>query len=399
MRRSLVAIVVCSLVLFADHEVSAQENAITACQDAAGNPYEPESAGRGREFDQIDGDAAVLVCRDALAQEPGSVATKYRLARALLVAGLPQEALQLALEAAKGDYAPAKVLLGFIYGSGRGVTQDDARAVHWYRLAAEQGYAPAQLALGDMYFDGLGVPQDDAQAAYWYRLAAEQGNLDAQSNLGSMYEYGRGVAQDDTQAVHWYRLAAEQGHADGQVSLGWMYEYGRGVVQDDAQAVYWYRLAAEQGAPYGQNNLGVMYENGRGGLWEDDVEAVHWFRMAAEQGNMLGQYNLGLMYEAGTGVERDIDQAVHWIGLSADQGYLDAQDKLAELTSGPQGQWQADFWCWSELVEWEDWSTFETWYEDVTFCEDEFGGVWERDNIFDPCMGVEGWCDVDGAAR
>ena len=44
------------------------------------------------------------------------------------------------------------------------------------RARAEQGDAPAQLALGVMYAEGRGVPQDDAEAVRWYGLAAEQGH-------------------------------------------------------------------------------------------------------------------------------------------------------------------------------------------------------------------------------
>ena len=53
--------------------------------------------------------------------------------------------------------------------------------------SAEQGDAVAQAALGVSYANGDGVPQDDAEAVRWYRLAAEQGIAAAQYNLGSMY--------------------------------------------------------------------------------------------------------------------------------------------------------------------------------------------------------------------
>ena len=67
-----------------------------------------------------------------------------------------------------------------------------------------------------MYDEGEGVPQDDAEAVRWYRLAAEQGDATAQYNLGLMYDEGEGVPQDDAEAVRWYRLAAEQGDASAQ---------------------------------------------------------------------------------------------------------------------------------------------------------------------------------------
>ena len=37
-----------------------------------------------------------------------------------------------------------------MYANGHGVTQDDAEAVKWYRLAAEQGDAAGQVILGSI---------------------------------------------------------------------------------------------------------------------------------------------------------------------------------------------------------------------------------------------------------
>ena len=64
-----------------------------------------------------------------------------------------------------------------------------------------------------MYYTGRSVPQDDAEAVAWHRLAAENGHPSGQTTLGFMYASGRGVPQDDAEAVRWYRLAAEQGDA------------------------------------------------------------------------------------------------------------------------------------------------------------------------------------------
>ena len=117
-----------------------------------------------------------------------------------------------------------------MYASGRGVLEDDAEAVRWYRLAAEQGLASAQLNLGVMYANGEGVLKDNAEAARWFRQAAEQGLTEAQYNLGVMYDNGQGVPEDDAEAVKWYRRAAEQGNAEAQLGLGILYEQGWGVL-------------------------------------------------------------------------------------------------------------------------------------------------------------------------
>jgi hypothetical protein len=61
------------------------------------------------------------------------------------------------------------------------------------------------------------VAQDWAKAVHAYRLAAEQGDANAQFNLGYCYANGKGVAQDEAEAVRYYRLAAErQNHAGAQ---------------------------------------------------------------------------------------------------------------------------------------------------------------------------------------
>jgi len=62
-----------------------------------------------------------------------------------------------------------------------------------------------------MYKKGKGVPQDFAEAMKWYRLAADQGNASAQNNLGRMFFQGQGVLRNYVRAYMWASLAAAQG--------------------------------------------------------------------------------------------------------------------------------------------------------------------------------------------
>jgi uncharacterized protein len=95
-----------------------------------------------------------------------------------------------------------------LYLHGRGVPQDDLRAVNWFRLAASEGDAPAQFNLGVMYAEGRGVPQDYAEAVHWYRLAADRSHAQAQYNLALLYAKGEGVSPDYVSAHMWFNLAA-----------------------------------------------------------------------------------------------------------------------------------------------------------------------------------------------
>ena len=89
------------------------------------------------------------------------------------------EVAALRAKANAGD-ADAQFNLGFMYGTGRGVPQDDVEAVSWYRQAAEQGHAGAQFELGYVYSVGQGVPQDDVEAHKWRNLAASRASAEDQ---------------------------------------------------------------------------------------------------------------------------------------------------------------------------------------------------------------------------
>ena len=72
--------------------------------------------------------------------------------------------------------------LGMMYANGEGATKDDAEAVRWFRLSAEQGTARAQLNVGVMYANGDGVPEDLVYSYMWLNLSTAQGNENAREN-------------------------------------------------------------------------------------------------------------------------------------------------------------------------------------------------------------------------
>ena len=147
-----------------------------------------------------------------------------------------------------------------------------------------------------MYSAGFGVPQDDAEAVRWYRLAAEQGDASGQYTLGGRYADGRGVLKDDAEAVRWYRLAADQGSALAQFELGIMYANGEGVLKDDEEAVRWFRLAAERNL----QSLKIIVRSQPNDYLKDGANL--WYRVAADQGDAEAQMRLGFMYYTGDGM-------------------------------------------------------------------------------------------------
>jgi TPR repeat protein len=143
--------------------------------------------------------------------------------------------------------------------------------------------------MGKQYFGGRGVPQDYAEAVKWFRKAAEQNYAQAQYALGICYDGGDGVTKDEFEAANWYRKAAEQNDAEGQFSLGVRYANGRGVEKDNAEAAKWFRKAAEQGHQPAQQSLGAFYANGRVAIdivsgMEGAIDAYQYIRLAKEKG-------------------------------------------------------------------------------------------------------------------
>lgn len=88
----------------------------------------------------------------------------------------------------------------------------------WLPLA-EHGHVLAQTLVGSLYVYGEGVERDDAKAAHWFLLAANGGSAQAQYNLGILYEKGWGLKQDIEQARKWFRMAADNGRKDAASRL------------------------------------------------------------------------------------------------------------------------------------------------------------------------------------
>lgn len=109
-------------------------------------------------------------------------------------------------------------------------------AMSLYEKAAEAGSADAQVRLAYL----LDYAQDNEKAVHWYRAAADQGSPDGIAGLAAMYVKGEGVVEDLTRARELYEQAGEAGHAGSIRVLISAYENGELDVEKDAtQAAYW----------------------------------------------------------------------------------------------------------------------------------------------------------------
>jgi TPR repeat protein len=64
------------------------------------------------------------------------------------------------------------------------INANSAATMKGWPSTAQAGSPPAMVLIGDLYYFGRGVAQDYAKAMRWYRKAADQGNALAQANIG-----------------------------------------------------------------------------------------------------------------------------------------------------------------------------------------------------------------------
>lgn len=241
----------------------ASASAASDCERIAGSPYDPRFEGNPHWIE--DADAAIAICSEALAANPGSTDLSTWLGRAYVEAFEPGKAVPHLKLGAEGGNRVAKVLYARLLLDGVHVRKQPEAALAMLKPLVDEGFASAQNLMGVAYDNGNGVPLDEERAAELYRLAADQGFAGAQVNLGVLYEEGRVVEQNYSEAFRLYSLAAAQNDPIGQYNLGWLYESGHGVPQDHAKAREFYEKAATSNDPFAVNQLGHYASEGLGG--------------------------------------------------------------------------------------------------------------------------------------
>jgi hypothetical protein len=121
---------------------------------------------------------------------------------------LEQRFVNTLQRAERGDPA-AMYSIGEMYELGMGTDSDRAKAMTWYRAAADKGHPEGAYQVGYAYYWGkAGLDRDRRQAHVWFLRAAEAGSLAAMPYLAKMYALGQGVPKDKDKAAVWSARAA-----------------------------------------------------------------------------------------------------------------------------------------------------------------------------------------------
>lgn len=273
----------------------------------------------------------------------GSAAAQAALGTLLWADDQAQALAYLRLAANQG-HAAASYRLGAATQAGGDL---EAAAAH-FEKAADGGHAEAQLRLGEMCEGGEGVPQDTARAMHYYRSAIAHGGGGhtehaAANNLAELLvaEAVRGSSASPSptsvaSSPHWaeaqrhFESAAGAGFVDAQYNLGQMR-----LVEGDAEgAAVWLRLAAEQQHAEAARSLATLYRSGRLAPVDVDAprgaeeEATRLYRIAAQGGLDAAQYALAWRLFRGEGTDRSLSESLSWFRSAAEQGHADAEKAL-----------------------------------------------------------------------
>ena len=165
--------------------------------------------------------------------------------------------------------------LGRAYAANRQMPE----AIAAWRKASDKGSTSAMVELGVLYGTGAGVTRDEAQARKLFERAAEAGNPRGVSNLAAIGG-GAGASADPARARDLLAKAAET-NAEAQYQLGRMLAEGNGGTKDDVAARSLFEKAAAQNHPGALERMGAFAQEGRGGAKDSDAAKNYYQRAAA----------------------------------------------------------------------------------------------------------------------
>ncbi len=204
------------------------------------------------------------------------------------------------------------------------IRDDKSLAVEYLAKAAAQGHAGAAFELGRIYDGPLrGKPESRAKALAYFRQAADSGDADAMSMLSALLEHldggvHNGPASGDERA--------EAGIWSARVFAahnGLVYRAGKSPL--DAAQAQDIKAKAESGDKAAQFFYSVLLRAGLGGVEIDDVAAYEWLEKAARQGHPRAHSHLGIRATR----QNDLVTAVAEFTRGMELGDLESQMFLA----------------------------------------------------------------------
>lgn len=238
------------------------------------------------------------------------------------------------------DRGRALWVFGDLAHRGVGQDRDLARALNYYRLAAEAGDAYSAHVAGTLHFWGEGTPVDRAAALSLFEQAVEGDVDEAFAYLAILLRNGVPGRDPDPEAA---LVAAMEGDArgDGYAAgiLGDFHRTGVGTPVDFGLARDAYLRGEARGEASAIFQLGALAYYGQGQP-QDHLEAIRYYEaaLAIFPDYALPLYALAYMRMRGEGGVVDIAGATAMLERAIDQRFRVAMVEGVELYGSPEYQ-------------------------------------------------------------
>ncbi|MFH5776762.1 caspase family protein [Paracoccus sp. NGMCC 1.201697] len=263
------------------------------CDVEAGDALDLQGVGLYRLPNEIDGEAALVACQQAVRQNPGVARFVYQLGRA---------------QQASGDLQGA-------YAS--------------FSAAAEAGHIRADTAAAYLLLTSridrkvISIPFDEAKANALLENAIARGDPFAMHSRGLRLLRNGPDEVDRQRGFELLERAAELGHTYSMNELGTFFLDPDNPHYRPERGLTYLRASAARKDIYGYNNLGLVALRGHDKVKPDFTAARDWFERAAEGGHPFAPANLGRMIMRGQLGKPDPKAAMRWydMGLSRGDGW------------------------------------------------------------------------------
>ena len=233
-------------------------------------------------------------------------------------------AIKYITRAADQNHCDAQFNLAKIYNDERYNRQDIKKAIHYFKLSANQNNYEAFGFLGQIYLNRN--PRNIDKAIKYYTIAGNLNSDIALFNLGNIYifeEYGH---LNISKAIECYKRSADLGNTLSQYIIGMIYSQKEYYSINIEKAIHYFNLAANKGDANSLSNLGLIY------LDKQNVnKAIEYFEKGASYNDKIACFNLGLIYYDKKYKKVDINKAIHYFTLAANQSFSEAQYLLGGI--------------------------------------------------------------------
>ena len=151
-----------------------------------------------------------------------------------------------------------------------------------YAFFEKSGRPEALFSLGAMNFAGKGVPQNSAKALAFYKRAADLNYAPALTTLGILLAGENNIDE----ALAFLEKAADLNDGEALILLAKWYENGTHVEQNTVKAVEYYEKAAKAGVLDAETALYIIYSKGKKGVYPNPNRALR-HRLKVEKQNEL----------------------------------------------------------------------------------------------------------------